>query len=73
MKMDNGTIGVQDPEELQGTGFLCNDHLHLTGDDAFLPRQDIMKLVPFRQLNREHHVFKCRLSRARFVVENAKS
>ena len=68
-KMDNGTIGFPDPEELQGTGFLCN--YHLIGDDAFPLRQDIMKPFPFRQLNHEQHVFNYRLSRARRVVENA--
>ena len=67
--MDNGTIGFPDPEELQGTGFLCN--YHLIGDDAFPLRKDIMKPFPFRQLNYEQHIFNYRLSQARRVVENA--
>ena len=68
-KMVNWTIGFSDPEELQGTGFLCN--YNLIGDDAVPLRPDIMKPFPFRQLNQEQHVFNYRLSRARSVVENA--
>ena len=67
--MDNWTTGFPDPEELQGTGFLCN--YHLIGDDAFPLKPDIMRPFPFRQHNQEQHVVNFRLSRARCVVENA--
>lgn len=67
--MDSGTLNFPPVDTLLGTDTVMP--YVLVGDEAYPLRPDLMKPYPFRNLNTELRIYNCRLSRARWVVENA--